>query len=298
MADADRDDPAVEREMLFAYTVVAQDHFRTPPIPSSLLRLYGGQVVAQALGAVQRTVAADRPVHSCHAYFVRPGDTHKPLDFIVSRDSDGRSFSARRVTVEQGGRLILSLSASFHEIEDGARNQFAMPDVPPPEGLRSMADYIAEIGDSLPRQHWPFWRRNHLFDWRPVEHFRIFNGEPETSRRHFWMKLRTPIGDDLAEHQRYLAYASDLHILHAGLAPLGVGWADDYLQTASLDHAIWFYDRFRIDDWLLYTLDSPVAGGSRALGRGIVYTRDGRLIAAVSQEGLIRVLDSLRTNMI
>lgn len=298
MADAETDDPAIERRMLFAYETVGEDRFRTAPIPSGLLRLYGGQVVAQALGATQRTVSPERLVHSCHAYFVRPGELGKPLDFIVSRDSDGRSFSSRRVLVEQQGRLILSLSASFQEMEEGPRHQFEMPDVPPPEGLRSMQDYVAEAGDALPRRHWPFWRRQHLFDWRPAEPFRIFNGPPESSRRHFWMRLKTPIGDDPAEHQRYLAYVSDLHILHAGLMPLGIGWADDYLQTASLDHAIWFHDRFRVDDWLLYALDSPAAAGSRALGQGTIYTRDGRLVGTASQEGLIRVLDKPRTNMI
>lgn len=296
MADAGTDDSATERRMQFAYATVGEDRFRTAPIPSTLLRLYGGQVVAQALGAAQLTVPATRLAHSCHAYFVRAGDTHKPLDFTVSRDSDGRSFSARRVLVEQGGKLILSLSASFQEPENGPRHQFPMPDVPPPDELRPMADYVTEIGDALPSRHWPFWRRNHLFEWRPVEPFRIFNAPPESSRRHFWVKLMAPCGDDPAEHQRYLAYASDLHILHAGLAPLGIGWADDRLQTASIDHAIWFHDHFRVDDWLLYALDSPASMGARALGRGIFFTRDGRLVATASQEGLIRLLDKPRIN--
>ena len=131
-----------------------------------------------------------------------------------------------------------------------------------------------------------------------MERFRIFDTPPESSRRHFWLRMKTPLGDDQAEHQRFLAFASDLHILHSGLAPLGIGWADDHLQTASLDHAIWFHDRFRVDEWLLYALDSPFSGGARTLGRGTVYTRDGRLVATVSQEGLIRLLDTPRTNML
>ena len=290
MADAGGvDDPATERRMMFAFETVGADRFRLPPVPSRLLRLYGGQVIAQALAAVQRTAPPGRPVHSCHAYFVSAGDSARPIDFIVSRDRDGRSFSARRVAVEQDGRLILSMAASLHAIEAGAQHQFAMPEVAPPESLRPMEDAIAAFGDTLPRRHWPFWRREQMIDWRPVEPFRIMNGPPEPSPRHFWLRLKAPLGDDPAEHQRFLAYASDLHILHAGLAPLGIGWADPYLQTASLDHAIWFHDRFRVDEWLLYALDSPAAGHARALGRGNVFARDGRLVATVTQQGLIRV---------
>lgn len=298
MADNETGDATTERKMLFALESVGGDHFRAAPIPSGLLRLYGGQVVAQALAAAQRTGPPDRLVHSFHAYFVRAGDTRRPIDFHVSRDRDGRSFSARRVMVEQDGQLILSLAASMHAREDGPRNQLAMPDVAPPEGLRSMADYIADVGDALPHRHRPFWRRDHLFDWRPVEPFNILTAKPDSSPRHFWMKLKSPLGSDPAEHQRFFAYGSDLHILHAGLAPLGVGWASDYLQTASLDHSIWFHDRFRSDDWLLYALDSTAAAGARTLGRGTVYTRDGRLVATVAQEGLIRMLAEPRTRML
>ena len=283
------DDPATERRMMFAFETVGDDHFRLAPVPSGLLRLYGGQVVAQALAAIQRTAPAERPVHSCHAYFVSAGDSSRPTDFFVSRDRDGRSFSARRVSVEQDGKLILSMAASLHAIEDGQRHQLAMPEVAAPETLLPMEAYIAEYGDTLPRRHWPFWRREQMIDWRPVEPFRIMNGTPLPPQRHFWLRLKATLGDDPAEHQRFLAYASDLHILHAGLLPLGIGWADSYLETASLDHAIWFHDRFRVDDWLLYALDSPAAGAARALGQGNLFTRDGRLVATVAQQGLIRI---------
>ena len=296
MADSEKESPAAERAALFAFMEIGRDHFRTTSFPSGLLRLYGGQVVSQALAAVQRTVSSDRLAHSCHAYFANPGDIHLPLDFRVTRDRDGRSFSTRRVTVEQQGKLILTLSASFHDTEDGPRQQLPMPDVAPPEGLRSMAELIAEVGDALPRRHWPFWRREALFDWRPVEPFRILTSPVESSRKHYWVRLNGRLSDDPAEHQRFLAYASDLHILHAGLAPLGIAWADDYLQTASLDHAIWFHDRFRVDEWLLYALDSPASVGSRSLGRGTLFTTDGRLVATTSQEGLIRILSAPRSN--
>ena len=296
MPDAMIDDPEIERRMLFAYEETGPDRFRAAPIPSGLLRLYGGQILARALRAMQQTVSPDRPAHSFHAFFGKPGLTDKGLDFAVTRDNDGRSFSSRRVTVEQDGALVMSASASFQVAEDGPRHQFAMPDVPPPEQLRPMSDYIADA--PLPERHLPFWRRPQLFEWRPVEPFLMFNGQPESCHRHYWLRLKSPLGGDRALHQCYLAYASDLHILHAGLAPLGMGWADDYLQTASLDHAIWFHDHGRVDDWLLYALDSPAAGSSRSLGRGTIYTRDGRLLATVAQEGLIRVLDAPRAGRI
>ena len=295
----DQESAASERALLFAFDEVRPDHFRTTPFPSNLLRLYGGQVVAQALAAVQRTAPAGRAVHSCHAYFVRPGDIHRPIDIIVTRDRDGRSFSARRVAVEQDGKLILSLSASLHDGEEGPHQHVAMPDVPPPDDLPSLADRIASFGDALPRRHWPFWRREALFEWRPVQPFRLGAVPVESSHRQFWVKLKAPLGDDLAEHQRFLAYASDLHILHAGLAPLGVNWADDHLQTASLDHAIWFHDpAFRVDEWLLYAVESPFSGNARSVGHGKMFTADGRLIATVAQEGLIRLLPTPRLDMI
>jgi acyl-CoA thioesterase II len=290
MATTDRESAATERAALFAFVEMGEDHFRAMPFPSGLLRLYGGQVVAQALAATQRTVQSGRLAHSCHAYFASPGDVNIPLDFRVTRDRDGRSFSTRRVIVEQQGTLILTLSASFHDQEDGARQQLPMPDVAPPESLRSMAELIAEAGDTLPRRHRPYWRREALFDWRPVEPFRILTSPPESSRKHFWLRFKGRLSDDPAEHQRFLAYASDLHILHVGLSPLGLAWADDHLQTASLDHAIWFHDDFRADEWLLYALHSPASSGSRSLGRGTLFTADGRLIATTSQEGLIRLL--------
>ena len=294
----ERDNPAIERRMLFALDGAGEDHFTAQPIPSRLLRLYGGQVFAQALAAAQRTVADNRPAHSCHGYFLSPGATDMPLSFTVMRDRDGRSFSARRVLVEQNGRLILSLSASFQDEEDSARHQQVLPDVAPPETLEPMEDYIAEFGDALPTRHLPFWGRSHLVDWRPVEPFRIASGRTTSARRHFWMKLKTALPADAgnAVHQRYLAYASDLHILHSGLAPLGIGWADPHLQTSTLDHSIWFHDRFHVDDWLLYVLDSPAATGARALGLGNIFTREGRLVATVAQQGLVRMLDAPRTD--
>ena len=274
---------------LFAFVRAGPDRFVAPPAGGPLARLYGGQVIAQAIAAVQLTAPADRHVNSCHAYFVRPGDPHRSIDFAVERDSDGRSFSARRVAATQEGRLILSLSASFHVREDGPAHHMAMPAVPPPEALPSQDRQLAEIADRLPPRHRAFWLGDIGIDCRMVEPFDTFDPPPRPPHRHVWLRLRYRIGDDVAEHQRLFAYASDLYLMHTGLLPLGIGWADPRLQDASLDHAIWFHDRFRIDEWLLYALDSPVAGHARTLGRGLVFTRDGRLVASVAQEGLIRM---------
>lgn len=283
--------------MLFDLAEVAPDHFRARAIPSSLLRLYGGQVVAQALAAVQRTATPDRWVHSCHAYFVRPGRLDHPIDLFVDRDRDGRSFSARRVRVMQDGELILNMAASLHVPEAGYDWHLPMPEgLPGPEQLSSMSEQVRAAAAKLPEKLRPFWLREHLFDWRPVEPFKMFNGAPEPARRHFWIRKKRKLGDDWAEHQRFFAYVSDLHILHTGLLPLGLGWAEPTLQAASLDHAIWFHREFRVDEWFLYALDSTASVGARSLGRGTVYDRQGRLVASLTQEGLLRVLPQSREN--
>ncbi len=294
MIDKDSAERAIERKMLFAFEEKGKDHFRTQPIPTTMLRLYGGQVVSQALAAAHRTVAEGKLANSCHAYFVRAGAIDRPLDFLVERDSDGRSFSARRVSVLQDGQLILSLSALFHAHEEAKRHQRPMPDVAPPDGLASMDELIADVGDALPKRHHPFWRRDHIFDWRPVGPFRIMDGQVESPRRNFWLRLKDPAEPSERLHQWFFAYASDLHLLHAGLAPFGLGFADDHLQTASLDHAIWFHEPFRTDEWLLYSIDSPAAAQSLALGTGDLFTADGRLVASTAQQGLIRLHDEAR----
>lgn len=276
-------------ESLFAFDMPEPDVFRARPQPTTMLRLFGGQVVAQALSAAQHTVAEGRFANSLHAYFVRPGDPAVPIDFAVERDSDGRSFSARRVTARQAGRLILTLSASFHAGEDGAIHHLPMPDVPAPETLRPESEAISDIADRLPERHRGFWLNDMGFDYRIVEPGDAFAPAPVEGRRHVWFRLRHVIGDDQAVHQRLLAYASDLYMMHTGLLPLGIGWADPRLQDASLDHAVWFHDRFRIDDWLLFAIDSPAGAHARTLGRGLIFTRDGRLVASAAQEGLVRM---------
>lgn len=275
---------------LFDFAEVAPDRFRVPATGGPLARLFGGHVLAQALSAAQRTVTARRLAHSCHVYFVRPGRTDAPIEYAVTRDSDGRSFSARRVAATQNGTLILSLSASMHEEEDGPVQQFPLPDVPPPESLPPLSDVIAAAMAQMPPERQAFWDRDLGLDFRAVEPFVTINPPVQAPHRHFWVRVREPLGRDPAEHQRMFAYLSDLFVLHTGLGPLGVSWASPRLQDASLDHAIWFHQRFRVDEWLLCVMDSPFAGGARTLGRTTVFARDGRLVASVAQEGLIRIL--------
>lgn len=273
---------------LFAFDEIGPDRFQIAPQPTPLLRLFGGQVVAQALAACQRTVDG-RYAHSCHAYFVRAGDPALPIDFAVERDTDGRSFSARRVVLHQADRTILTMAASFQVAEQGPSHHLPMPAVPQPEEVEPESEMISTVAERLPPRHQPFWLNDMGFDYRVVENSDPFKFPPRKARRHVWVKLRHAIGGDPAEHQRLFAYASDLYMMHTGLLPFGLGWADPRLQDASLDHAIWFHDRFRIDEWLLLALDSPAAVNARSLGRATVFTRDGRLVATAAQEGLIRM---------
>lgn len=275
---------------LFDFERRGANRFRAAPTFSPMERLYGGQVVAQALDAARRTVDEDRFCHSFHAYFVRPGDPRRPIDLMVARDSDSRSFSNRRVTARQGGSLILSLMASFQLDASGPHFQAVMPDVPAPEGLESQDDWVERNGHLLPQWTHAFWLNEQAVEYRFCEPFTAFGQRPGSARRNIWMRAKMALPDEVFVHQRLLAYASDLHIMHSALLPLGIGWGDENLRTASLDHAVWFHDRFRADEWLLYSLDSGFAGHARALGSGHVFARDGRLVATVMQEGLARIL--------
>jgi acyl-CoA thioesterase-2 len=281
-------DTSLDLQALFAFTEHTPDHLSLAASHSPMARLYGGQVVAQALAAAQHSAPPDRFVNALHANFIRAGDPAERLDFLIERDSDGRSFSARRVTVRQQGRTVLTLSASFHVPEAGQRHQFPMPEVPGPEGLPTQLEILARVRHQLPARHQAFWLRDSFIEYRPVEPFHIFNPPVTSPRRHVWFRCTRPLPDDRALHQRLLAYASDLHILHTALAPFGRTWADPALQDASLDHALWFHNHAPITDWMLYALDSPVAGGALGMGRGLIFARDGRLIASAAQQGLIR----------
>jgi acyl-CoA thioesterase II len=251
-------------------------------------RVFGGQVMAQSLVAARRTIEEDRGAHSVHGYFILPGDLDIPIVYFVDRLRDGGSFTTRRVTAIQHGRAVFNMSASFHRVEDGLDHQAEMPQVPPPEELPSELDLIRAGADRLPDSLRSILTQDRPIDVRPVG-LDPFDVAPRAPLRHLWLRAVGAMPDDVLAHQAVLAYASDYGVLATSLQPHGISIRDPRLQAASLDHAMWFHRDFRIDEWLLYTMDSPVASGARGFARGSVYTRDGRLVASVAQEGLIRV---------
>lgn len=252
-------------------------------------RIYGGQVLAQALVAAQRTVEEGRRVHSMHGYFILAGDLEVPVVYFVDRLRDGGSFTTRRVTAIQHGNAIFNLSASFHRTEEGLEHQTEMPDVPDPESIPPELDLIRARAADLPEALRPILTQDRPLDFRIIDEPDPFDRSPRPPLRRYWVRSVGRLGDDPVEHQAVLAYASDYGLLGAALNPHGVSFRHPSMMVASLDHSIWFHRPFRIDDWLLYVTDSPVAGGSRGFTRGTFYTRDGQLVASTAQEGLMRV---------
>ncbi|HEX6307127.1 MAG TPA: acyl-CoA thioesterase II [Longimicrobiales bacterium] len=251
-------------------------------------RVFGGQVMGQALVAAQRTVEEDRVAHSLHGYFILPGDLDSPIVYFVDRLRDGKSFTTRRVTAIQHGRAVFNMSASFHRREDGLEHQLDMPDVPPPEGLTSELERIRAGADVIPEPVRDVLTQDRPFDFRLID-LDPFDTSPQRPIRRMWLRSVGSMPDDTLSQQAALAYASDYGLLATAVQPHGLGIRSPQLQAATLDHAIWFHRPFRADDWLLYTMDSPAAAGARGFARGSIFTRDGRLVASVAQEGLIRV---------
>jgi acyl-CoA thioesterase-2 len=255
--------------------------------------VFGGQVLGQALSAAVQTTPADREVHSLHAYFLRPGDVSKPIVYDVDRIRDGGSFTTRRVVAIQSGAAIFNMAASFHKVEDGFEHQDPMPEVPPPEQIPTEQERFAAstAAHRVPKQFVERFTREQAFEMRPVETIDDPEGPtPMPPRRLVWLKTTGRLPDNPALHRYLLAYASDHGFLATALFPHGVSFFTGKVQVASLDHVMWFHAPFRVDEWLLHAMDSPVARGSRGLVRGRVFTRDGRLVASTAQEGLIRRL--------
>ncbi|MEQ6333895.1 acyl-CoA thioesterase domain-containing protein [Sphingobium sp. MK2] len=294
LSSAFPDDPDLERIQAFAFDRIGPDQFRVEPGRSGLLRLFGGAVLSQSLAAAQLTVPEDKICHSLHAYFLKPGLTDRPVAFSVTRESDGRSFANRMVRMTQDGTPIVNLMASFKTAEDAPQYSLPMPDVPMPDTLPKLDDLIAAYGDRLPLRHRPFWQRRQMFEWRPVDGYRFDERVIGPATRALWFRLNGTEDGPAAVQQRLLTYASDMHIFHTVLSPLGLGWANDFLQSSSLDHAIWFHADFRVDDWLLYVLEGAAASNAVALGRGHIFRSDGQIIATVSQQGLVRLLAERR----
>ena len=253
-------------------------------------QVIGGQVLGQALSAAQHTVQ-ERVAHSLHAYFLRRGDINAPIIYEVDRARDGGSFSNRRVVAIQHGRPILNLAASFQRPEEGLSHQAEMPDVPPPDGLKDLTDVAQDRLDSIPMKLRRFMTDKRPFEFRPVDPIRLESKERLAPQKQVWIRAVDKLPDDRALHQNLLAYVSDFELLATSTLPHGVALTGGSLIMASLDHALWFHRDFRIDDWLLYSMDSPNAVGARGLSRGQLFTRSGTLVASTTQEGLIRVVD-------
>lgn len=262
-----------------------EDEFTYPALPTTARdRIFGGQVIAQAMMAAARTVEEGKRVHSLHAYFLRGGDETKPLHFRIHRDFDGRSFSNRRVVVRQDGKVIFNLTASFQIPAEGLSHQVPMPEgLLTPEECWDFTDFIA-ADPNISDRHLA-----HMARRRPFE---VRSYRPPVSERatqHYqWFRVAAPIGDDPLVHTGFLAFASDMGLLSSAMLPHGVNFWSPGMVSTSLDHAMWFHGQVRVDEWFVFVMDSPWTGGDRGLCRGSIYRQDGTLIATAVQEGLVR----------
>jgi acyl-CoA thioesterase-2 len=252
--------------------------------------VFGGQVLGQALSAAQRTVELERVVHSLHAYFLRAGDVEAPIVYDVDRARDGKSFSVRRVVAIQHGQPIFNFSASFQIHEDGVEHQMHMPDVPKPEDLPEPGPVAPDELAKLPVKLQRWLARRGAFEFRYVHPRNELKPEKRPPYQQIWFKLIDRAPNDATMHRAMLAYASDFHLIGTATLPHGISYLQHNVQMASLDHALWFHRPFRVDEWLLYSCDSPTAQGARGLNRGLIYSLDGRLVASTAQEGMIRIL--------
>jgi acyl-CoA thioesterase-2 len=253
-------------------------------------QVFGGQVLGQALTAASCTVDG-RIVHSLHAYFLRRGDFNAPIVYEVDRSRDGHSFSNRRVIAIQHGEQIFNMTASFQVVESGLEHQFEMPNVPPPEELPDMLEVLRPMVDRLPERVKRFVEKPRPFEFRMVQPFPdLIEPCKHAPARQVWFRLPDRIPDDESLHRRLLAYVSDYYLLDTAVLPHGMSFLSAKAVMASIDHAMWFHRPLRVDEWLLYALDSPSSSGARGFGRGSVFSRDGRLVASTAQEGLIRVI--------
>jgi len=258
-------------------------------------RVFGGQVIGQALTAAVRTVPSKRFVHSLHAYFLRPGDMEYPIIYDVERTRDGGSFTTRRVVAIQKGEPIFDMALSFHKKEKGPSHQIDMIDIPGPEECISELEVKKKMIDKVPLKYRDFFLRERPIEIRNLPGEGMFE-EPKKKppHKHVWMKAVGKIPDDVVQHQAILAYASDMGLLSTSMNPHRLSFAKGNVMSASLDHAMWFHRPFRADEWMLYSTDSPSASNARGFNRGSVYTKDGVLVASAVQEGLMRIVKNSR----
>ena len=267
---------------------IEENIFRGSSPKDRFQRVFGGQVLGQALVAATRTVEA-RICHSLHAYFLLPGDPRVPILYEVDRSRDGSSFSSRRVVAIQHGRQIFHMSASFQISETGPEHQIDPPPVPGPDALPEEEEYRRKLAPGIPEKYRQHFLRKRPIEVRPIDGEHFVSGERLPPFHAVWIRASGPLPDDTALQQCILAYASDMTLLETSLLPHGIRWFDEKVQLASIDHAMWFHRPFRADEWLLYVQDSPSASGARGFNRGLIYTRGGTLVASVAQEGLVRV---------
>ena len=252
-------------------------------------RVYGGQVIGQALVAASRTVSPNRSAHSLHGYFLRAGDTTIPILYKVDRIRDGKSFTTRRVVAVQRGQAIFTMSISFQVDEGGLSHQFDMPKVPAPDSLPTEDELRREQAKSWPKEFQESFSGSSAIQVKPVDPVDLLNPEPAQAMQRCWMRCGEALPDDPRIHQCVLAYLSDWSLLDTASRPHAVSFMQDNVQVASLDHATWFHRPFRADEWLLYDQDSPSASGARGFNRGLIYNQAGELVASTTQEGLLRV---------
>jgi acyl-CoA thioesterase-2 len=251
-------------------------------------RVFGGQVLGQALTAASYTVQ-DRHVHSLHAYFLVAGDVNAPIIYEVEVARDGKSFSNRRVVAIQHGQPIFNMTASFQVPEEGLEHAAPMPQVPGPEGLADVRELPADVLEKIPEKMRRFLTHERPFEFRPVEPIQVIAPPRAPPMRHIWVKTVETLPDNADLHRNVLAYVSDYQLVSTATLPHGIHFAEGNVQLASLDHAMWFHRPFRADEWLLYAMESPNASGGRGLALGKFFARDGRLVASTAQEGVVRV---------
>jgi acyl-CoA thioesterase II len=265
------------------------DRFRGHSPRLITARVFGGQVIAQALVAAQRTVEG-RAVHSMHGYFMLPGKPEIPIDYVVERIREGRSFATRRVSAMQNGAAIFTMAASFQIEEGGLHHAMTMPQVPDPETLPDTQAMVEKYLTDPAHPRHRFWTRPRAIEIRPCYPEGYFHRTPQAPAQHVWFRATSALPEGRNLHSAVLAYATDMTLLDSSLVAHGKSVVDEDIQPASLDHALWFHEPFRADDWLLYAQDSPWTGHARGIARGLIYTREGRLVASAVQEGLVRQL--------
>ncbi|MCR6495804.1 acyl-CoA thioesterase II [Thermomonas sp. S9] len=282
--------PVSELIELLSLERLEDDLFRGQSRDIGTKYVFGGQVLGQALSAAQATLTQPRAAHSLHAYFLRAGDIEAPIVYHVDRTRDGGSFSVRRVTAIQHGKVIFFCAASFQDAEPGVEHQLSMPEVPKPEDLEPAPAIPPEKLALLPIKVQRWLDRAGPFEFRHVYPRDELNPPKRPPFQQVWFRLTETVGDAPELHRALLAYASDFHLLGTATFPHGISYYQPNVQMASLDHALWFHRPFRADEWLLYSIDSPSAQGARGLARGQIFDRSGRLVASTAQEGMIRVL--------